>query len=805
MPHPLVVSLIATLIFTLLLPITSSPSEVSQRPVPHTVRIDHRLVSTHPDLVLDSHHPAFDWQLSGEVDPVALTPHTNVTQLAYRIFVTRADGDIPHWDSRRVPSSQSTHVVYDGPPFTSDTTYTYALMYWSSTGAVSGWAKGQFRTGLFSPQDWQGQWIGSDVLSMSQLRRTFRLPSSAVRATIFYSGLGYSELWLDGKKVDPSRVLDPGWTQYYRRSLYVSFDLTTALTEGTHCLGVVLGDGWYSRQPQLLTDQNLYVPSNVTYGPPRLLLQLNVQLKDGTNFTLLSDTMWEGRSGPTVAAGVYQGSVRDMRVERLGWSTYDFIDPITRWLPADILPSPLSWGGQLTLQFMDPIRKGPDALHIRTKAGDNHKGFSATLGVDITQTVLHPVSETEWYVGNIFDLGQNMVGWCTLNVSHLRGSSVYIRYSEYKMQPTIGPVVVTPNVDIDTTNLRNIAVEDVFIVNGTGPGGAGWEVLEPEFTYRGFRYVSIYSNYRFYKAADVSCPVVHSEGSLVGNFTTSSAVINQIQHNILWSQIANTMSLMTDCPQRNERKGWLGDASGSADLSMYMFDFSNVYRNHVNLMSDEQYPSGGLAVTIPISCCPTPAGAPSGDPNWTTAFTWIPWMLYEHYGDTTTLSTHYDQIQALFSVVYNTWYPQHGLKEMIVEFGDWFAQPNGGTDNALVTSFGFLRDCWTLIQISTVLNKTERVGYYTTIYTALAKEFHTTWYNSTTGVSPHSHPTPHCSPPPGTFSPSPLLFHVSMSRATPTTLRLPMPWLSLSPTSSLPPFSPLSPISWSETSTVWGI
>ena len=168
----------------------------------------------------------------------------------------------------------------------------------------------------------------------------------------------------------------------------------------------------------------------------------------------------------------------------------------------------------------------------------------------------------------------------------------------------------------------------------------------------------------------------------MGNFTTSSSVINQIQQNILWTQIGNTMSLMTDCPQRNERKGWLGDASGSADLSMYNFDFANVYRNHLNLIADEQFDNGGVPVTIPISCCPTPDGAPSGDPNWTTAFAWITWMLYEHYGDTSTMAAHYDRIAALFELVYTEWYPHHGLKGMIVQFGDWYAQPDGGTDNA---------------------------------------------------------------------------------------------------------------------------
>ena len=300
-----------------------------------------------------------------------------------------------------------------------------------------------------------------------------------------------------------------------------------------------------------------------------------------------------------------------------------------------------------------------------------------------------------------------------MNVSHLRGSSVYVRYAEYKMQPLPpGPTVLSETVDIDVTNLRHIAVEDVYVVNGSSSsnseGRAGWELLEPQFTYRGFRYVWIGSNYRPYPASAVSCPVVHSEGSLVGVFSSDSAVLQQIQHNIQWSQLSNTMSLMTDCPQRNERKGWLGDAALSADLSMFNFDFANVYRNHLDLIADEQFPNGGVAVTAPIGCCPTPDGAPSGDPNWTTAYAWITWLLYEHYGDTATMAAHYDGIAALFDAVYSGWYPQRGLKQMIQQFGDWFVQPDGVTDNALVSSFAFLRDCHTLMQMSMVLNKTDR-------------------------------------------------------------------------------------------------
>ena len=532
--------------------------------IPHTIRIEHNYVSHHPNLVIQTHTPKFDWQLTSELTSDGTTPIHGLTQTAYRLRILQHN--TTHFDSGRVSSAQSIQLGYTGPPFDSDTSYHWQLMYWSSTGAVSEWAEGVFRTALFdTAADWSGQWIGSDQINMNQLRRTFTLPSDAVRATVFYSGVGYSELWLDGAKVDPSRVLDPGWTNYYKRCLYVSFDLTQQLRKGDHAIGILLGDGWYSRQPQLWNT----LPANVTYGPPRLLLQLNAQLADGTNWTLVSDDQWQGKQSHIVAAGVYQGQIIDKRLERSDWSSPHYTDNHALWLPVDIMPSPLLPGGNLSLQIMAPIRKGDDALHIHTtQAGGGRRLRAARIGVDIRQRVLRPTTESQWGYGALFDLKQNMVGWCAVNTSLPRGSSVYIRYAEYRQYPRDSRVA-DPFTNIDNSNYFNIAAEDTYIVNGSVDGVAGAaEYLEPSMTYRGFRYINVYSNLGV-AAESVSCPVVHSEGVLVGNFSTDNDVINQIQQNVLWSQIGNTMSLMTDCPQRNERRGWLGDAAGSADLSMY--------------------------------------------------------------------------------------------------------------------------------------------------------------------------------------------------------------------------------------------
>ena len=383
--------------------------------VPHSVRIEQLYVSQHADLVLDTHTPHFDWQLASELAPDGLTPLHSLSQTAYHLRILRASDSALHFDSGRVASPQSVAVPYTGPRFASDASYTWQLRYWSSTGAVSEWAEGTFRTALFDAEaDWAGAWIGSDQSNMNQLRRAFTLPADATRATVFYSGVGYSELWLDGAKVDPSRVLDPGWTNYYKRCLYVSFDLTAQLRKGDHAIGILLGDGWYSRQPQLWTA----LPPNITYGPPRLLLQLNAQLADGTNYTLASDLTWLGKQSHIVAAGVYQGQIIDKRAERADWSAPHYADNRTLWLPVDAMPSPLAPGGNLSLQMMDPIRKGEDALHIRTtQGGGGGKLRAALIGRDIRERVLRPIGDSLWGYGVLFDLGQDSMTTTALTLS----------------------------------------------------------------------------------------------------------------------------------------------------------------------------------------------------------------------------------------------------------------------------------------------------------------------------------------------------------------------------------------------------
>jgi alpha-L-rhamnosidase len=690
-----------------------NPSFSTSSVVPHHVRIQHIDVDTHPDIVIDVQTPHFSWQLAHEYDSDGHLMR-DVQQEAYHIFVTAAMTGQVVWDSGYVPSSSSTHILYAGTPFKSDTRYTVTIKYYTKQHE-SQWYTAHFRTALFSLTDWSGQWIGSNYINMNQLRTVITIKSTTVQsATAYISGVGYYQLYVEGELIDNSRRLDVGWTTYQQRTLYTSYDLTSVLnTTGPKGIGIVLGQGWYNRQ-QWAIGLGPRIELSLNYGPPRAILQLNIVYTDGTNQSVVTDSSWLGREGEHRFDSVYMGTTMDFRALRSCWSCANFVDPYSLWINASILPSPVNFtaGGQFSLQIMDPIRIGPNALHIATSGRTGLiagvKGASLTDG-----GVLKPISKDS-INGQVFDLGQNFAGWCKLSLLNAAKSTVIqLRYAELRYAPGQNGINFH---GIYYENLNSIAIMDTVILNGTGN-----EIFEPLFTYHGFRYLLV-NGYDNIDKNDVECYNAHSETKLIGNFTSSSVVLNQIQHNILWSQLSNSMSLPTDCPQRNERRGWMGDAALSIDEALYNFDYVNFYLNFLTMITDNQAPDGAVSDTVPFAVGTSPA-----DPNWGTAYPTITWFLYEHIGDVNIIKNYYQGIQAWIDCLTNK-YTQTGLANMFYNYGDWAAvqQPKSGS---LVASYAFIRDVHTFINMSEILNRTDNVERYTQLYQRLADEFHRVFYN----------------------------------------------------------------------------
>ncbi|CAF1293205.1 unnamed protein product [Adineta ricciae] len=685
---------------------------------PCHVRIQHVDVDTHSDVVIDTYKPHFSWQLTDEYDNEGHLIK-GIQQIGYHILVHSITTGQLMWDSGYVQSSLSTHIHYAGSLFTSDTRYSLTMRYFT-VGHESQWYTARFRTALFSFNDWKGQWIGNNDINMNQLRTVIKRQSSSMirSATAYISGIGYYQLYIEGQLIDPSRRLDVGWTTYQQRTLYVSYDLTSVLNNldmQLFGIGIMLGQGWYNRQ-QWAIGLGPRIELAKEYGPPRALLQLNILYEDNTNQSIVTDSSWLGREGEHRFDSVYMGTTMDLRAVRLCWSCANFTDPYPTWFNASVLTSPVNFtaGGQFSLQIMDPIRIGPNALHIATSG---NRGLPAGVnGASLTDGgVLKPISQ-DAINGQVFDLGQNIAGWCKVSsLSAAKSTIIQLRYAELRYSRGEN------NIDfrgIYYENLQSIAVMDTVILNGTGN-----ETFEPLFTYHGFRYVLV-NGYDNVNKDDIECYLAHSETRLIGNFTSSNVVLNQIQHNILWSQLSNSMSLPTDCPQRNERRGWLGDAALSIDEVLYNFDYVNFYLNFLTMIADNQSPDGAVSDTVPFAVGTSPA-----DPNWGTAYATITWYLYEHTGDVTILEKYYLGIQAWIDCLTNK-YKQTGLAHMFYNYGDWaaFQQPQNAS---LVSSYAYLHDVYTFINISQILNHTDNVQKYTQFYQQLSEEFHRVFYNTT--------------------------------------------------------------------------
>ncbi|UJR09426.1 hypothetical protein I4U23_013666 [Adineta vaga] len=458
--------------------------------------------------------------------------------------------------------------------------------------------------------------------------------------------------------------------------------------------------------------------------PPRLLFILNIVLENTQEIQICSDQTWSGRQGSILHDSIYNGEIIDARYERSHWSEVDFHDRLSLWLTPEIMPSPIDMNlnGQYTFQDMPPIRVGNDALHSEINISSEY--MNEIIGASLYDGgILKPISVSTPVSGiHIFDLGQNMVGWCRIHFHGSRGIAVQIRHAEILTPPVISTRKSSELPYVE--NLRSATQADIYILQGDANG----ELYEPRFTVHGFRYISVFGSPNSLSLNDVECPVVHSETTVKGYFTTSNEVINQIQHNIQWSQLNNLMSIPTDCPQRDERKGWLGDASLSINEALYNFDLNKFYINFLNLIIDIQRKDGSIPDTVPFT-----SGSYPADPNWGTALPTIVWQLYRHYQDRAILQTYHKHIRAYIESVHSD-YNKTGLIKLNYHYGDWVSPPPHPMTNVhLISSFAFLHDVYILINISQILAIDEDIKVYSELYQQLTDEFHRVFYTSSAG------------------------------------------------------------------------
>jgi len=614
---------------------------------------------------IDIQNPLFSWKLAGN--------DRSQLQTAYHIMIADSKEKLEKneanvWDSGKTASDQSLDITYAGIPLKSNTQYFWKVMVWDANEKPSPWSEAaHFTTAYLNESEWKAKWIGMDtfllkeetkdfhtVLAARMLRKEVNLKAKIERARIFMCGLGLSELYVNGNKIG-DQVLSPGLTEYKKRSLYVVHDVTKYLSEGANALGVILGNGRYFA-PRGKGDHTN------TYGFPKLLLQMEVEYSDGTKETLISDDSWKlTANGPILANNEYDGEVYDARKELSGWDKVGFDDK--SWLKVQLVQKPSQ---RLEAERAEPLRVVEEIKPISVK--------------ELKPGVL------------IYDLGQNMVGWVKLKVSGKNGEKIQLRFAE----------TLKGDGSLYTDNLRTAKARIEYIMKGDS-----LEVYEPRFTYFGFRYVEL-SGYSG-KADDntiIGC-VVHDDMKQIGSFNTSNETINNIAKNIYWGTRGNYRSIVTDCPQRDERQGWLGDRGIGAKGESFMFDIKKFYNKWLVDIRDAMTEEGSIP-----DVAPTYWAIYNDNATWAGAYILIVDMMYRQFSDLRLLNEHYDAMKKW--ILYMKKYIHNDLMGKDT-YGDWCMPPESldiiwSKDPKRITSANMLGSSYYYHQLKIMTYYAELLG-----------------------------------------------------------------------------------------------
>jgi len=583
----------------------------------------------------------------------------DITQKAYQIIVATSKELIDKnlgdmWDSGKVESEETFNIVYDGKVLESFTRYYWKVRWWDNKGNVSEYSKPAWFETAFLKDEWTAKWIGGGQL----YRKDFVIRKDFKKARLYITGLGYYEAYINGKRVG-DRVLDPGWTDYKKKVLYSVYDITSFLRNGKNTIGVILGNGRYIEK--------------YGYGPKKLIAEIRIWYSDDDIEVIGTDQTWKTSDGPIVSDSVYDGEVYDARLEKEGWNEPGYDD--NDWKIAELLEAP---GGRLVSQATFPVIKV-------IKKISPVKVSSPKPGV------------------YIYDFGQNFTGWVRLKVSGPRGTRVTMRYSEL-LYPD-GTLNVEPN--------RSAKATDVYILKGEDI-----EYYEPHFTYHGFRYVELTGFPGTPSIDTLEARVVHSSVEPIGSIVSSNELINQIHKNIIWGQVSNLMSVPTDCPQRDERMGWMGDAQLSAEEAIYNFWMPSFYEKWIDDMLLAQNEDGSVPDVVPPYWKNYPA-----DPAWGTAFITIPWYLYLYYGDKRILEKIYEGLKKWVDFLH---LKSEDYIVKIVKYGDWCPPMHirsSDTPEELTSTWYFYHDSLLLSKIASILGYEEDSRKYSELAEKIKEAF----------------------------------------------------------------------------------
>jgi alpha-L-rhamnosidase len=607
--------------------------------------------STNP-IGIDIALPRFSWQLQ--------TDQQNISQSAYELQVfDAAKPQQPLWNSGKINSQQSVYIAYAGPALQSGKKYQWTVQVWDNKGRTAKSGSAFFQMAFLHPSDWKAKWIepgyteDSVMRPSPLLRKRFLVAKKIVSATAYITAHGLYEAKINGKRIGDA-YFTPGWTAYKNRLQYQVYDVTNILASGENVIGVTLGNGWYRGIIGFSNNRDVYGKDIA------LLMQVNITYSDGSSESIITNRNWQTSTGLIRYSEIYNGETIDAREDKTGWELPGYND--AGWTPAKEADHPMN---TLIATYNEPVRKKEVFKPLRifkTPAGEQ-----------------------------VIDFGQNLVGWVTIKVRGQAGNKMIVSHSE----------VLDKSGNFYITNLRAAKAQDTYILKG----GAD-EVFEPHFTWHGFRYIKLEGYPGELRPENFEAVALYSDMKSSGSFHSSNALVNQLQHNIEWGQKGNFLDVPTDCPQRDERLGWTGDAQVFSRTAAFNMNVHNFFYKWLQDVAADQLPNGSVPFVVPNVLG---AGA-TGSAGWADVANIIPWNMYLAYGDKRILENQYNSMKAWVGYMRDR--SKNDLWNTGFHFGDWlFYRPDDDNDGrAAVTDKYLIAQCFYAHSTQLLINAAKVLG-----------------------------------------------------------------------------------------------
>lgn len=621
----------------------------------------------------DTKH-SFGWIITSD------TPST--TQTAYRITVASDGKRI--WDSGKVMSDNSTSVQYEGSLFP-DTCYEWTLQVWDNHGNTSRKSSSSWQTGITAGA-WQAEWISAGATVPSYFRKDTDISGKIKKATAYITSHGIYEAFINGRRIGDYQ-LTPGWTSYSKRLQYQAYDVTSLLQKGRNTVAATVSPGWYSGGMNVGRPEKRFRYGNDV----SLLLQINIEYTDGSLQYIVTDSEWEccvpaeeeaTKAGGITFANIYDGQTVDGRLIDRQWAG---VNPQTRWSrKATVMDMPKD--------------------HIIATVNEPVKTFEA---IPAKEYIITPKGE------KVIDFGQNIVGWEKVALSGKKGDRIRITHAE----------VLDKDGNFYTENMRQAKTTSTFILNGEDK-----EVFEPCHTFYGFRYIKVEGLDGDLDPADFQAVPISSGFDRIGHFSCSDPVINQLQHNIEWGFWDNFVDVPTDCPQRDERLGWTGDAQVFYKTAAFLGKVDRFFLKWLNDLNADQKEDGRVPRVIPNTYSGSYRTAATG---WADACTIIPWNQYMVYGDIAVLEQQYASMKAWVDYMISQSKDNGWLWNDGDHYGDWLFHSlrNDMKGDSAVTSRHLIAQCFyansadIVSRTAALLGNDTDAGYYADVAAKVRKAY----------------------------------------------------------------------------------